>query len=251
MAGHSHWAGIKYKKGAADAKRGKLFSKLASRIMLAAREGGGDLDMNLKLRYAVEQARVANMPKDKIERAIKKATGELPGAALSEVIYEGYGQGGVAILVEALTDNRNRTVAALRKIFQTRGGNMGATGCVSWMFTTKGLIHVEDSKITEDKLMELVLDAGAEDIKHEGSTFEVTAEPGDFDAVKQAIEAHGITPAFAQITRIPSTNVPVNDETARKVISLISAIEDNDDVVNVYANYDISDEVMTKILAET
>jgi YebC/PmpR family DNA-binding regulatory protein len=250
VAGHSHWAGIKYKKGAADAKRGKLFSKLASRIMLAAREGGGDVSMNLKLRYAMDQAKAANMPKDRIARAVKKGTGELAGTTMSEIIYEGYGQGGVAIIVEALTDNRNRTVAAVRKIFQLRGGNMGETGCVSWMFSTKGLIQIEDDKITEDELLEIALEAGAEDIKHEGSVFEVITRPGDFEAVKQAIEARGIAPSMGEITRIPSSSVPVDESTGRKVIGLISALEDLDDVVNVYANYDIADEVMAKLLAE-
>jgi YebC/PmpR family DNA-binding regulatory protein len=219
--------------------------------MLAAREGGGDPDMNLKLRYAVEQARAANMPKENITRAIKKGTGELPGATLSEAVYEGYAQGGVAIIVEALTDNRNRTVAEVRKIFQLRGGNMGETGCVSWMFNTKGLIEIEESKTTEDELMEIALEAGAEDIRREGSVFEVITEPKDFEAVKEAVEAHGLEPIMAEITRIPSSNIPVNEETARKVIGLINALEDNDDVVNVYANYDIAGEVMAKLLDET
>jgi YebC/PmpR family DNA-binding regulatory protein len=251
VAGHSHWAGIKYKKGAADAKRGKLFSKLANRIILAARDGGGDADMNLKLRYAIDEAKAANMPKDNIARAIKKGTGDLDGAIVSEVIYEGYGQGGVAIMVEVLTDNRNRTVAEVRKIFQLRGASMGETGCVSWMFKTRGLIEVEDSAITEDELMEIVLDAGAEDIKHEGSVFEVTTQPADFERVRQAILSRGITPSLAQIARIPSSKVPLSTEAARKVLALLNALEDNDDVVNVYANYDIAQDVMEKIMAES
>ena len=251
MAGHSHWAGIKYKKGAADAKRGKLFSKLARRIILAAREGGGDPDMNLKLRYAIDQAKAANMPKDNIARAVKKGSGELEGATMSEVIYEGYGQGGVAVIVEALTDNRNRTVAEIRKIFQLRGGSMGETGCVSWMFSTKGLIEVEDAAITEDDLMEVVLEAGAEDIRHEGNIFEVTTEPGDFERVRQAIMSRDIKPTLAQIARIPSNKVPLDAETAKKVLSLLNALEDHDDVVNVYANYDIAEELMEEILAES
>lgn len=250
MSGHSHWSGIKYKKGIADAKRGKLFSKLASRIMMAARQGGGDPDMNLTLRYALTQARAANMPKDKIARAVKKGTGEMPGAVLSEVVYEGYGPRGVAIIVETLTDNRNRTVAAMRKLFATRGGNMGETGCVSWMFSTKGLIQIEDSEITEDELMEIALEAGAQDLRHEGNLFDVITEPGDFEAVKKAVEKKDLEPSMATITRIPSTSVPVDEDTAGKVLALISALEDHDDVVNVYANYDIADEVMEKILAE-
>lgn len=251
MAGHSHWAGIKYKKGAADAKRGKLFSKLARKIILAAREGGGEPDMNLKLRYAIDQAKAANMPKDNIARAVKKGSGELEGAIMSEVIYEGYGQGGVAIIVEVLTDNRNRTVAEVRKIFQLRGGSMGETGCVAWMFSTKGLIEVQDSEIAEDDLMEIVLEAGGEDIRHEGDVFEVTTEPGDFEQVRQAIESRGIKPSFAQIARIPSSKVPLDAGTARKVLGLLSALEDHDDVVNVYANYDIGEELMEEIFAES
>ena len=250
MAGHSHWAGIKYKKGAADAKRAKLFSKIARRIIMAAREGGGDTDMNLKLRYAVEQARAANMPKDKVERAIKKGTGELPGAVMTEVIYEGYGQGGVAIIVETLTDNRNRTVAQIRKIFQTRGGNMGETGCVSWMFSTKGLVHVGDNEITEDELMEIALEAGAEDVRHEADTFEVITAPSSFESVRQAIESRGIKPSLSEITRMPSSNVPVDEEMGRRIVALINALEEHEDVVNVYANYDIDEDVMTRILAE-
>ena len=249
MAGHSHWAGIKYKKGIADAKRGKLFSKLANRIMLAARDGGGDPDVNLPLRYAIEQARAANMPKDNITRAIKKGTGELPGESLYEVVYEGYGQGGVAILVETVTNNRNRTVAEIRKIFSTRGGNMGETGCVSWMFTTKGLIEIDDDLIDEDELMEIVLEAGALDLRHEGRSYEITTEPADFEAVRKAIEEKNLKPSYAQITRIPSTNIRLDEATGKKVLALITALEDHDDVVNVYANYDIDDSVMDKILA--
>jgi len=250
MAGHSHWAGIKYKKGAADAKRGKLFSKLARKIIVAARSGGGDPDSNLQLRYAVDEAKSANMPKDNIERAIKKGTGDLDGVIMNEVVYEGYGPSGVAIIAEVLTDNRNRTVAEVRKLFERFGGNIGSSGCVSWMFSTKGTIHLEDSKITEDELMEIALEAGAEDIKHEGKMFEILTETANFEVVREAIVARGIEPVHAQISRIPSSTVPVDEKAGRKIISLINSLEDHDDVVNVYANYDLADEIMEKIFAE-
>ncbi len=247
MAGHSHWAGIKHKKALIDNKRGKLWSKLSKAIIVAARMGGGDPDMNLRLRYAVSDARAGSMPKDTIERAIKKGTGELEGASLEEIIYEGYGPGGVAILCEILTDNRNRTAPEIRKTFEMAGGNLGATGCVAWMFQRKGLLVIPADQTSEDRLFELALEAGADDVKHEGDTFEIICEPEVFNDVCQAVDRAEITTEVRQLARLPKETIDLDARTARKVLSLVERLDDHDDVQNVSANFNIPDEIMAEL----
>lgn len=248
MAGHSHWAGIKHKKAIIDAKRGKLWSKIARTIIVAAKNGGGDPEANLPLRYAIDKAKSANMPKDTIEKAIKKGTGELGGVHYEEVLYEGYAPGGVAVLVEGLTDNRNRTAPEIKKIFERRGGSLGASGCVSWMFSKKGLITVPSSAIGEDELLELALSAGAEDLQNTGSLYEVTCPPASFDVLKKVLQGRNIPLASAEITMVPQNSVQVTDEeTARKILGLMEDIEDHDDVQNVYANFDIPDNILARV----
>jgi YebC/PmpR family DNA-binding regulatory protein len=248
MSGHSHWATIKHKKGAADAKRGRLWSKIARMIIMAAKGGGGDPTSNLTLRYAIDKAKAANMPKDTIDKAIKRGTGEIAGAALESITYEGYGPGGIAIVVETLTDNRNRTGPEVRRIFEKHGGSIGTPGCVNWMFHKKGLITVNTSDVSEDDLMELALGAGAEDMQNTGKVYEITCDPANFDGLKKALEDKGIAIQMADISMIPQTTIPVSDEnTARKVVSLMEAIEDQEDVQNTYANFDIPEEVMAKV----
>ena len=247
MAGHSHWAGIKHKKALIDNKRGKLWSKLSKAIIVAARMGGGDPDMNLRLRYAISDARAGSMPKDTIERAIKKGTGELEGASLEEIIYEGYGPGGVAILCEILTDNRNRTAPEIRKTFEMAGGNLGATGCVAWMFQRKGLLVIPADQTSEDRLFELALEAGADDVKHEGDTFEIICEPEVFNDVCQAVDRAEITTEVRQLARLPKETIDLDASTARKVLSLVERLDDHDDVQNVSANFNIPDEIMAKL----
>lgn len=251
MSGHSKWHSIRHKKAAKDAKRGKLFTKLIKDITVAARDGGGDPDLNPRLRRAVEKAKAANMPIDNIERAIKKGTGELPGVTYESVVYEGYGPGGAAILIHAYTDNKNRTVAEIRHIFSKKGGNMAGAGSVAWIFSKKGLIIMDKSVIDEDSLMEIVLEAGAEDLKSEGDTYEVLCEPANLESVRQALDDKGISYQSADITMIPSTTVQITDEhTARQLLSLMEALEEHDDVENVYSNFDIPDDVMEKISGE-
>jgi len=247
MAGHSHWANIAHKKSLIDAKRGKLWSKLAKAIIVAAKEGGGDPAMNLRLRYAINDAKAGNMPKDSIERAIKKGTGELEGGNLEQALYEGYGPAGVAVLCEIYTDNRNRTAPEIRKIFEIAGGKLGATGCVSWMFDRKGLAIVSKDKVDEDKLMELALEAGADDIRAEADEYEVIAEPEAFGGVCAALEAAGIPTQSTQLTRIPKDTVDVYGEDARRVLKLMEALDDHDDVQNVSANFNIPEEVMAEL----
>lgn len=250
MSGHSHWSGIKYKKAANDAKRGKVWSKIARMIIVAAKNGGGDPDANLSLRYAIDKAKAANMPKDTIEKAIKKGTGELGGVHYEEVLYEGYAPGGVALMVEGLTDNRNRTGPEIKKIFERRGGSLGASGCVSWMFSKKGVIAVEVKTIGEDDLMEIALTAGADDLQNTGPLYEITCDPSAYDALKAALEAKEIPLASSELSMVPQNTVPVGDEeTARKILNLMEDFEDHDDVQNVYANFDIPDEVLEKIEA--
>jgi YebC/PmpR family DNA-binding regulatory protein len=247
MAGHSHWAGIKYKKGIADAKRGKIFSKLTRNITTAARDGGGNPDMNLKLKYAIEKAKEANMPKDNIARAVKKGTGEIPGAQLERCVYEGYGPGGVAIMVEVLTDNRNRTGPEIRKIFETRGGNLGSSGCVAWKFEAKGLFSIakDDENVDEDELMTVVIEAGADDVETVGDSYQITCGPTDFYAVKEALEGKGYTLAMAEQTRVPNSTVQLSAEDGRKILGLMEAIDEHDDVENAYADFDLPDELVT------
>ncbi|ADH85906.1 YebC/PmpR family DNA-binding transcriptional regulator [Desulfurivibrio alkaliphilus] len=248
MAGHSKWANIKHRKGAMDAKRGKIFTRLIKEIMVAARLGGGDIDGNPRLRTAVAAAKAENMPKDNIERAIKKGTGELEGVAYEEITYEGYGPGGVAVMVECMTDNRVRTVADVRFMFSKAGGNLGESNCVSWMFDRKGQILVEREATSEDELMEAALEAGAEDVVVEESTFQVLTEPDDFAAVSEALQAKGIAFLEASIAMIPKNTVEVGDEqTARQLMKLLDSLEDNDDVQHVHANFDIPDAVMEAI----
>jgi YebC/PmpR family DNA-binding regulatory protein len=215
MSGHSHWAGIKFKKAAVDARRGKLWSKLARMIIVAAKSGGGDPAANLALRYAIDKARAANMPKDTIEKAIKRGTGEVEGASFEQVLYEGYGTAGVAVMVDALTDNRNRTTPEIKRLFERHGGSLGTGGCVNWMFSKKGLITVSTSEIDEDQLLEIALNAGADDMQNTGEVYEITCD--------------------------------TDDRTAKKIISLMDAFEDHDDVQNTYANFDIPDEIIARI----
>lgn len=243
MAGHNKWSSIKHKKGAADAKRGKIFTKLIKEITVAARMGGGDPNANPRLRHAISQAKAANMPKDNLERAIKKGTGELEGVDYEEIVYEGYGPGGVAILVECLTDNRNRTIAEVRHAFSKAGGNVGTDGCVAWMFDKKGLITVSKDDSDEDTLMEVALDAGAEDIKDESDDFEIITEPGDFDAVKNAMDDAGIKYGLAEITMIPQNMTKVEGKEAEQMIKFMEVLDDCDDVQKFYSNADIPDEV--------
>jgi YebC/PmpR family DNA-binding regulatory protein len=248
MSGHSKWSSIKHKKGAADAKRGKIFTKLIREIMVAAKEGGGDPVGNARLRNAVLAAKAENMPKDNITRAIKKGTGELEGANYEETLCEGYGPSGVAILVDILTDNKNRTMAEVRHAFTRCNGNIGSTGCVAWMFDKKGLFSFEKGKVDEEKLMEVALDSGAQDINDEGSTIEVLTDPRDFEKVKEALDKEGLAYTLAKITMIPQNTVKlVGEKEAEQTLKLVETLEDLDDVQNVHANFDIPDEILEKI----
>ena len=248
MSGHSHWAGIKYKKAANDAKRGKIWSKLARVIIVAAKSGGGDPNQNLTLRYAIDKAKAANMPKDTIEKAIKKGTGELGAQSFEEVLYEGYAPGGVAIMVEALTDNRNRTAPEILKIFERGGGSLGKSGCVNWMFSKKGFISVSTSSVDEDRLMEIALSAGADNMETAGDAFELTCEPAAYEQLRNALQENEITADVSELSIIPQNTILVDDiDMAKKIITLIEAFEDHDDVQNVYANFDIPDEIMDKL----
>ncbi len=248
MSGHSKWSTIKHKKAAQDAKRGKIFTKLIKEVTVAARLGGGDPAANPRLRAAIEAAKAANMPKNNIERAIKKGTGELEGVSYEEVTYEGYGPGGVAVLVETITDNRQRTVAEVRHIFAKRGGNLGEPGSVAWIFEKKGLIVVEKDKVDEDTLMAAALEAEAEDITDAGSEWEIETSPEDLSSVKKTLEDKGIEILSAKVTMVPSNIVKVEDERkAQQLIALMNALEENDDVQNVYANFDIPDELLEKV----
>jgi YebC/PmpR family DNA-binding regulatory protein len=236
MAGHSHSANIAHRKGLVDAKRGKLFSKLCRAVFVAARNGGSDPDMNLRLRYAIDKARSYSCPKDNIERSIKKATGELGAETYEEVTYEGYGPGGVAVMCTALTDNRNRTAGDLRKAFEVCGGNLGAIGCVSYLFEFKGQFFIEAKHVAEDRLMEVLLEAGADDLRHDGEYFEVTCDPKAFETVRKALEDHRIAVEEAEISYIPTTTVDLDGENAKKMTRLRDLLDENEDVQNVYSN---------------
>jgi YebC/PmpR family DNA-binding regulatory protein len=249
MAGHSHWAGIKHKKALIDNRRGKLWSKLSKAIIVAAKIGGGDPNANLRLRYAIIDAKAGNMPKDTIDRAIKKGAGELEGANYEEILYEGYGPNGVAVLCEILTDNRNRTAGEIRKLFEIAGGKLGATGCVAWMFDRKGLIEIPADQTDEDRLMELALEAGAEDVRRSGSNFEIICDPDAFTSVSDAVDAGGLKPEVRKITRIPKDTVDLDANSARAVLKLMDALDDHDDVQSVAANFNIPDEAMAAIEA--
>ena len=247
MSGHSKWASIKHKKAATDAKRGKIFTKLIKEITVAARMGGGDAEANPRLRAAILAAKSENMPKDNIERAIKKGTGELEGVNYEETIYEGYGPGGAAVLVESLTDNKNRTVADVRHIFSKRGGNLGANGCVAWMFAKKGYIAVEAKDVAEDALMEAALDAGAEDIREADGSYEVIAALEDFENVKAAIDSAAIPYTVAEVTMLPQSTTFLKGREAELMVKLMESLEDCDDVQHVYTNADIPDEIVDSI----
>jgi YebC/PmpR family DNA-binding regulatory protein len=248
VSGHSKWSTIKRKKGAIDAKRGKIFTRLIKEITVAARMGGGDADANPRLRSAIASAKAENMPKDNIERAIKKGTGELEGAVYEEITYEGYGPGGVAVLVDCMTDNKNRTVADIRHYFSKSGGNLGEFNCVSWMFDKKGTMLVAKETIDEERLMEKALEAGAEDVVEEDNVYQVVTAPDDFAAVREALEAGGVQFIEATVSMVPKNTVDITEEkTARQILKLLENLEDHDDVQNVYANFDIPDEIMDSI----
>ena len=247
MAGHSHWAGIKHKKAMIDNKRGKAWSKCSKAIIVAAKLGGGDPDQNPRLRLAISDAKSARMPKDTIERAVKKGTGELEGGNLDEIVYEGYGAGGVAIFCEILTDNRNRTAPEVRKIFELADGKLGATGCVAWMFDRKGLFVVAADKTDEDTLMEIAIEAGADDVKSEGERFEITCDPDAFTDVAEALEKAEIETEMAQVTRIPNNTVDLDVSTAKKVLRLMEQLDDHDDIQSVSGNFNISEEALAQI----
>jgi len=248
MSGHSHWAGIKHKKAAIDAKRGKVWSKVARMIIVAAKSGGADPSANLTLRYAIDKAKAVNMPKDTIEKAVKKATGEGGGAGFAEVIYEGYGPAGVAIIVEALTDNHNRTTPEIKRIFERHGSSLGTSGCVNWMFSKKGFITVNTANVNEDELFEIALSAGADDMQNTGSVFEITCDLSVYEKLIKALKDKGIATEVAEISMVPQSTVPVSNEaTARKIIALMEALEDHDDVQNAYSNFDIPNEIMERI----
>ncbi len=248
MSGHSKWSTIKHKKAATDAKRGKIFTKLIKEITVAARLGGGDPSANPRLRAAIDAAKSQNMPKSNIERAIKKGTGELEGVNYEEITYEGYGPGGVAVLVETITDNRQRTVAEVRHLLSKRGGNMGEPGSVAWVFEKKGLIVIEKDKVDEETLMDVALEAGADDIRDEGSEWEVETSPDVLPAVRDAVKAAGIEIISAEVSMVPSTTVKLEDEKqAKQMLLLMEALEENDDVQNVYANFDIPEDILEKV----
>ncbi|MFP4383273.1 MAG: YebC/PmpR family DNA-binding transcriptional regulator [Spirochaetia bacterium] len=242
MSGHSKWATIRHKKGAADAKRGRLFTKLIKEISISARLGGGDLDANPRLRTAVMKAKEANMPKDNIERAIKKGTGELEGVDYTEITYEGYGPGGVAVLVNCLTDNKNRTAADIRNIFTKAGGNLGETGCVSYMFNRKGIITFDSNEYQEDIVLEKALEAGAEDVVTEGEIIEVKTEPEDFESVLTSLQDGGLTPTVSEIAMIPDAHVSLEPDMTVKALRLVETLDDHDDVQDVSTNLDIPDD---------
>ena len=245
MAGHSKWANIKHRKGKQDAIRGKVTTKISREITVAVRLGGADPAGNMKLKLALQKAKENNIPKDNVQRAIQKGLGSLDGSTYEEIVYEGYGPGGAAIIVEAMTDNRNRTAADIRHLFSKHGGNLGETGCVSWMFKKKGLFIIEqDNKINEEELMLLALEAGAEDFKSEDGQYEIITAPEDFDKVQQALEQNDITSESAQITMLPDNTMALMGDDALKAMKLMDVLEDHDDVQEVYSNFDIPDELL-------
>ena len=250
MSGHSKWATIKHKKARTDAARGKAFSKLIREITTAARTGGGDPDSNPRLRTAIDSAKGINMPADNIDRAVKKGTGELPGVSYEEVTYEGYGAGGIAVLVKALTDNKNRSTAEVRHVFDKYGGSMGAAGCVAWQFKPRGLIVIPKDKSDEDTVLTVALEAGADDVQTDDTAFSVVTSPGGFEAVKQQLKDAGVGWLSAELTQIASNTVPVDEKDARRVLKLIEMLEELDEVQQVFANFDIPDEVLEKVSSE-
>ena len=248
MSGHSKWKKIKHKKEASDAKKGKIYTTLIKEITIAARQGGGgDPDFNPRLRSAMMAARQANMPSDNVDRAIKKGTGEIEGVIYEEVTYEGYGPGGTALIVEVITDNKNRTVSEIRSFFTRYNGNLGTTGSVAWMFSKKGILSVEKGNATEEKLMEVALEAGAEDIKDEGDSFDVYTTPENFEAVRQALEKNNIKMSSAEVVFIPSSTIHLEGKAAEQMLKLMEALEDHDDVKRVNANFDIDEKEIERI----
>lgn len=244
MSGHSKWHSIKHKKAAVDAKRGRMFTRLIKEITMAARLGGGDSDGNPRLRKAILDAKAANMPADNIKRAVQKGTGELPGTIIEELTYEGYGPGGVAIIIQSMTDNKNRTVSEYRHMFSKNNGNLGETGCVGWMFDRKGYFVVAKGVKSEDELMEIGLETGADDVRDDGENFEITCPPNVFDAVREALEGAGVTIVQSELSMLPQNTVKVTGKEAQLVLRLMEAIEDHDDTQNVYANFDIDESEM-------
>jgi YebC/PmpR family DNA-binding regulatory protein len=247
MSGHSKWHSIRHKKGAVDAKRGKLFTKIIREITVAARQGGGDPDANPRLRTIITKAKEANMPKDNIEKAIKKGTGELAGYNLEEITYEGYGPAGVAIMIDVMTDNRNRTTADIRSLLTKSGGNLGENGCVSWIFNTKGVFTISADKYDEDTAVEAALEAGADDVKKDGDVWDITTSPENFHSVKNHLEQNGFELLVNDVMRVPTTTVRLEKKDAEKILSLMEKLEDHDDVQNVAANFDIPNEIMQEI----
>lgn len=244
MAGHSKWANIKHRKAAVDAKRGKMFTKLIRELTVAAKEGGPDADSNPRLRAAINTAKGQNMPNDTIDRAIKRGSGDMEGVVYQEVFYEGYGPGGSAVYVQALTDNKNRTVAAVRSLFHKNGGNLGETGCVAWIFEMKGRITFNSESVTEDQLFDIAIDAGAEDVIEEDNDLVVITSIDDFENVKTVLKDSGLEYDEAEVTMVPQSNVKIDGKEAERMIRLMEALEDSDDVQNVYANFDISEELL-------
>jgi len=249
MSGHSRWAQIKRKKAKTDQQRGKLFTKLIREITVAARSGGGDPKVNMRLKAAVEAAKAASMPAENIKRAVQKGTGEIPGESFEEVTYEGYGPGGVAIMARVLTDNKNRSGAAIRHLFEKHGGNLGTMGCVSWMFERKGLIQVDAGRIGEDDLLTIALEVGAADMRRVEKAYEIATQPDEIEKVRQAFEQRSVPVLEAEVTMVPLSTVRVEGKDAQQVLRLLEALEEDDDVQAVYANYDIPDEVMEAISA--
>jgi YebC/PmpR family DNA-binding regulatory protein len=246
MSGHSKWASIKHKKAATDAKRGKIFTKIIKELAVAARMGGGDADANPRLRKAIADAKAANMPADNIKRAIMKGTGQLEGVSYEEMTYEGYGPGGVAIFIETVTDNKNRTVSEIRHLFSKHGGNLGESGSVAWMFQRKGYIVVEQSKVSEDELMDLVLEAGAEDLREDGSNYEILTAPEDYESVDKVLKENEIEADVSNLSMIPQNYVKLEGKQAEKCLKLMEALEDHDDAQHVWANFDIDEEEIAK-----
>jgi YebC/PmpR family DNA-binding regulatory protein len=244
MSGHSKWSSIKHKKGITDARRGRIFTKLIKEITVAARMGGGDINSNPRLRTAVQAAKSENMPKENIERAVKKGTGELEGVFYEESIYEGYGPGGAAVYIESVTDNKNRAVADIRHILNKAGGNLGSNGCVAWMFEKKGYIVVEDQSVDEDALMEVAIDAGAEDVREDNGNYEIITAPKDFEAVKTAVDKASIPYIVAEITMFPQSTVNLQGKEAEQMLNLMETLEDCEDVQKVYTNADIPEEMV-------
>lgn len=248
MGGHSHWAGIKHKKAITDAKKGKVYTKIIREITIAAKMGGGDPNANPRLRKAIDDAKANNMPSDNVKRAIQKGTGELPGATFEELVFEGYGPGGVAVIADGTSDNKNRTTSEIRRLFANHGGNLGESGSVGWIFETRGYLTVRKSAVAEDTLMDLVLDAGADDLKSdEADVYEIFCSPQAFEAVKSALAAKGIPTDSAEVTKIPKTEVPLDETQAGRVLALIEELEAHDDIKSVYANFDIPDQVLAKL----